>query len=275
MAAVASEKTAPAAAESGRTRNAKDLPEVPSMDELRQIMSDVEAGDGQAAPLPVVDRTLHPSGIIPTLQNIVSTVNLGVVLDLKKITLKARNAEYNPKRFPAVIMRIREPKTTALVFGSGKMVVTGAKSEYFSKLAARKFARIIQNLGFPNAKFTDFRIQNIVGSTDVKFPVRLEGLASEHEDFSSYEPELFPGLIYRMVQPSCVLLVFVSGKIVITRAKTRQQIYDAFEAIYPVLVQYRKDDPLLAVAAAAAATAAAAVTSGGGTAGPTHPQGRP
>jgi hypothetical protein len=86
------------------------------------------------------------------LQNIVATVNLDCRLDLKTIALHARNAEYNPKRFAAVIMRIREPKTTALIFASGKMVVTGAKSEDDSKLASRKYARIIQKLGF-NAKF--------------------------------------------------------------------------------------------------------------------------
>ena len=81
-------------------------------------------------------------------------------------------------------MRIREPKTTALIFASGKMVVTGAKSEDDSRLASRKYARIIQKLGF-NAKFMDFKIQNIVGSCDVKFPIRLEGLAYSHGMFSS------------------------------------------------------------------------------------------
>ncbi|KAG7854578.1 hypothetical protein KL939_004851 [Ogataea angusta] len=179
------------------------------------------------------------SGIVPTLQNIVATVNLDCRLELKTIALHARNAEYNPKRFAAVIMRIREPKTTALIFASGKMVVTGAKSEDDSKLAARKYARIIQKLGF-NAKFTDFKIQNIVGSCDVKFPIRLEGLAYAHGTFSSYEPELFPGLIYRMVKPKIVLLIFVSGKIVLTGAKQREEIYKAFEAIYPVLSEFRK-----------------------------------
>src|ERR1700748_1632018 len=119
-------------------------------------------------------------------------------------------------------MRIRDPKTTALIFASGKMVVTGAKSEDDSKL------------GF-NAKFTDFKIQNIGGSCDIKFPIRLEGLASKHHPFSSYEPELFPGLIYRMMKPKIVLLIFVSGKIVLTGAKVREEIYQAFELIYPVL----------------------------------------
>jgi transcription initiation factor TFIID TATA-box-binding protein len=82
----------------------------------------------------------------------VSTVNLNCKLDLKKIALHARNAEYNPKRFAAVIMRIREPRTTALIFSSGKMVCTGAKSEEDSRLAARKYARIIQKLGFTVSK---------------------------------------------------------------------------------------------------------------------------
>ncbi|XBW36160.1 hypothetical protein QEN19_001740 [Hanseniaspora menglaensis] len=179
------------------------------------------------------------SGIIPTLQNIVATVNLDCKLDLKTIALHARNAEYNPKRFAAVIMRIREPKTTALIFASGKMVVTGAKSEQDSKLASRKYARIIQKIGF-DSKFKDFKIQNIVASCDVKFPIRLEGLAFSHGTFSSYEPELFPGLIYRMVKPKIVLLIFVSGKVVLTGAKKREEIYQSFENIYPVLSEFRK-----------------------------------
>eukprot|EP00124_Ichthyophonus_hoferi_P004035 Ihof_evm1s400 gene=Ihof_evmTU1s400 len=170
-----------------------------------------------------VDLNRHPSGIIPQLQNIVSTVNLGTRLELKQIALHARNAEYNPKRFAAVIMRIREPKTTALIFASGKMVCTGAKSEEESKLAARKYARIIQKLGFP-AKFTEFRIQNIVGSCDVKFPIRLEAIQIQHSQFANYEPELFPGLIYRMFDPKIVLLIFVSGKVVLTGAKRRPEI---------------------------------------------------
>ncbi|WWC87472.1 TATA-box-binding protein [Kwoniella dendrophila CBS 6074] len=179
-------------------------------------------------------------GLVPTLQNIVATVNLECRLDLKTIALHARNAEYNPKRFAAVVMRIRDPKTTALIFASGKMVVTGAKSEDDSRLASRKYARIIQKLGF-DAKFAEFKIQNIVGSCDVKFPIRLEGLAFSHGAFSSYEPELFPGLIYRMMKPKVVLLIFVSGKIVLTGAKVREEIYMAFNQIYSVLVEFRKE----------------------------------
>ncbi|ODQ80466.1 hypothetical protein BABINDRAFT_170921 [Babjeviella inositovora NRRL Y-12698] len=203
------------------------------------IEDEIKPSTEVAEPTEIEGEDSATSGIVPTLQNIVATVNLDCRLDLKTIALHARNAEYNPKRFAAVVMRIREPKTTALIFASGKMVVTGAKSEDDSKLASRKYARIIQKLGF-NAKFTDFKIQNIVGSCDVKFPIRLEGLAFSHGTFSSYEPELFPGLIYRMVKPKIVLLIFVSGKIVLTGAKQREEIYAAFEAIYPVLSEFRK-----------------------------------
>jgi len=188
---------------------------------------------------PMTPLSAEASGIIPQLQNIVSTVNLGCKLDLKQIALHARNAEYNPKRFAAVIMRIREPRTTALIFSSGKMVCTGARSEEQSRLAARKYARVIQKLGFP-AKFIDFKIQNIVGSCDVKFPIRLESLVLSQNQFCSYEPELFPGLIYRMMKPKIVLLIFVSGKVVLTGAKVRSEIYEAFENIYPILRGFRK-----------------------------------
>ena len=150
----------------------------------------------------------------PTLQNIVSTWDLKCKLDLKTITLNARNTEYSPKRFAAAIMKIRNPKTTALIFSSGKMVWTGAKSEEDSKKAAKKYAKIIKKIGF-DVRFTDFKVQNIVASADVGFAIRLESLSHEHAEFCQYEPEIFPGLIYRILLPKVVVLIFVSGKIVL------------------------------------------------------------
>lgn len=191
----------------------------------------------------IVPRSHTSPPEMPTLQNIVSTVNLGIALDLKSIATKARNAEYNPKRFAAVIMRIRNPRTTALIFSTGKMVCTGAKSVEFSRHAARKFARIIQKLGYDDAKFLEFKVQNMVGSVDVKFPIRLEGLVIAHSAFTSYEPELFPGLIYRMVKPKIVLLIFVSGKVVLTGAKHEVEIQTAYTNIYPVLRAFKKPLP--------------------------------
>ncbi len=176
----------------------------------------------------------------PMLQNIVSTADLKCKLDLRNIALKAKNAEYNPKRFAAVIMRIREPKTTALIFASGKMVCTGAKSEEESRKAARQYAKIIQKLNY-NVKFSSFKIQNIVGSCDVGFKISLEGLSTQHKH-CSYEPEVFPGLIFKMVEPKIVLLIFVSGKIVLTGAKERNEIYDAYKKILPLLQRHKKKE---------------------------------
>ncbi|XP_066601517.1 TBP-related factor-like isoform X2 [Prorops nasuta] len=155
------------------------------------------------------------------------------------INTRTRNSEYNPARFTGLIMRIRNPRATALIFRSGKLVCTGARCEEDSFLAARKFARIIQKLGFP-AKFYNFKIQNIVATCDLKFPIKLENLNHMHGQFSSYEPELYPGLIYRMVLPRVVLLIFVNGKIVLTGAKNRTELQDALNNIYPILKSFRK-----------------------------------
>lgn len=86
----------------------------------------------------------------------------------------------------------------------------------------------------------DFKVQNIVGTADVGFPIRLEGLVYAHSTFASYEPELFPGLIYRLVNPRVVFLIFVSGKIVITGAKTEADLSQAYTKLLPVLMEYRK-----------------------------------
>ena len=131
-------------------------------------------------------------------------------------------------------MRIRDTKTTALIFASGKMVCVGAKSEQSSRMAARKYARSIQKLGFP-VKFKGFKIHNIVASCDVKFNIKLERLAAAISHGVVYEPELFPGVVFRMKQPKIMLLIFASGKIVIAGAKVRDETYTAFANIYPVL----------------------------------------
>ena len=121
------------------------------------------------------------------------------------------------------------------------MVVTGSGCWEDAKKATIKFGRAISKLGFSvSVKPEDLKLSNVVASCDVKFAIKLEGLAYEHGTSANYEPELFPGLIYRMQVPKVVLLVFVSGKVVITGAKTVEDILRAFKAIYPVLYKYRK-----------------------------------
>ncbi|KAJ7349057.1 TBP-domain-containing protein [Mycena albidolilacea] len=154
-------------------------------------------------------------------------------------------------------MCICDPKTMALIFTSGKMVVAGAKSEDDSRLASRKYAHIPQKPGF-NAKFLEFKIQNIVGSCDVKFPIHLKGFAYRMDSsvamslrwvfplpffFSkdlSHHTQLFPGAIYCTIKPTVVLLIFVLGEIVLTGTKVCEEIYTTFNTIYTVLCEFRK-----------------------------------
>ncbi|KAK0715175.1 hypothetical protein B0H67DRAFT_490156 [Lasiosphaeris hirsuta] len=182
--------------------------------------------------------SIKPDWPMPVLQNVVATVNLDCRIDLKVLADQARNVEYNRKKFHALVMRIRDPKTTTLIFASGKMVVTGAKSEEAARLAARKHARIVQKCGF-NTKFRDFKVQNFVGSSALGFHIRLEGVSAHYYTFCHYEPEIFPGLIYRIVKPRVVCLVFANGKLVLTGAKVLEDLNEAFNCLYPILLDYK------------------------------------
>lgn len=119
------------------------------------------------------------------------------------------------------------------------MIVTGAKSMEDSTNAAKKYTAIIQKIGYP-AKFNEFKVQNMTATCDVGFPIRLEGFIYAHSANATYEPELFPGLVYRMADPKVVLLIFVSGKVVITGAKTAEALSSAIENIFDYLLEFRK-----------------------------------
>ena len=171
------------------------------------------------------------------IQNIISSFELGTKLDLKKLSRKAINSEYNPTRFNGLIMRIRRPRTTALVFSSGKIVCTGAKSEAYSKKASRKFARIIQKLDF-DAKFLNFKIQNIVSSIDTKIKVNLKKMSDSLPN-CRYEPERFPTLNYRQQKESIVgSNISTNGKVIITGAKTFNEAKSLFSHLLPVLTKF-------------------------------------
>lgn len=119
------------------------------------------------------------------------------------------------------------------------MIVTGAKSSEDSLNAAKKYTAIIQKVGFPT-RMVSYKIQNMTATCDVGFPIRLEGLVYAHAANATYEPELFPGLVYRMTDPKVVLLIFVSGKIVVTGAKTNAALGAAIENIFEHLMEFRK-----------------------------------
>jgi len=176
--------------------------------------------------------------------NVVATANLSRALNLRTIALAARNAEFNPDRFNALVVRFDKPSSTGLVFSSGKIVVTGVKSEADASMACKRIAAMVKKLGFEKAvaanDLNEFKVQNIVAQSDLGFPIQLEHLAFEHHKFASYEPEIFPGLIYRMQDPKLVCLIFVTGKIVFTGAKFQEDIPEAMTKLYPVLQGFRK-----------------------------------
>jgi transcription initiation factor TFIID TATA-box-binding protein len=173
-----------------------------------------------------------------TLQNVVATFNIGLErIDLRDLALTRPFIEYNPFKFAAATMRISEPRTTALAFASGNMVCTGAKTEALSRLASRKYVRLLQKHDVP-VSFRDFKIQNIVAATYVKRTIKLNELAEAYGPYVSYEPDLFPGLVFRTTAPKLVFLIFRSGKIVITGAKQRDQITDTYDKLYQNVIKH-------------------------------------
>jgi transcription initiation factor TFIID TATA-box-binding protein len=183
--------------------------------------------------------------------NVVSMVDLGCQLNLSDIAKSCKNSEYNPVRLNAVIMRIKEPKSVALIFNSGKMVCAGAKNEADSKTAARKFAKTVKKL-VNEVIFKNFRIINMVATCDFKFKIHLTKLNSEIsyklrktlnskelEKKISYEPQIFPGLIYHMDKPKLAVLVFSSGKVNFVGIKERDDAFEALKNIQPFIQKYK------------------------------------
>ncbi|XP_042372730.1 TATA box-binding protein-like 2, partial [Plectropomus leopardus] len=139
-------------------------------------------------------------------------------------------------KFNPLIMRIREPRTTALIYSSGKLVCTGATSAQQSRQAARKFARKVQKLGFP-VRFLNFKIHNIFAYCET-FPVNLMELASHQS--CSYEPEMFPAGVFFRGIPDITVVIAQSGKISLTGTKDEAKIYKAVDTIWPILQRFRR-----------------------------------
>ena len=188
------------------------------------------------------DKKNAPIDVPPfRIVNVVSTCSLGVKkLDLRSIALKYNFLEFNPLCFAAATFRLKSPRTTALLFASGNMVVTGASNEHVSRLAARKYCRVLQKCGLA-VKFNKFGIQNIVASANVGFTIKLQEIADKFSPYSHYEPDLFPGLIFRSISPKLVFLVFRSGKVVITGAKKKHEIKITYESLYRNIIVHFKD----------------------------------
>ncbi len=176
------------------------------------------------------------------IENIVATVSVDQTIDLYAIERSIPTVEYNPEQFPGLVYRLDQPKVTALIFKSGKMVVTGAKSTQQLITAVKKIVRNLKKHGIEIIGRPKVQIQNIVASANLHVCIDLERAALTLEN-SMYEPEQFPGLIYRMDEPRVVLLIFSSGKMVITGAKREEEVYEAVKRIYEKLQRLRAIRP--------------------------------
>ena len=171
------------------------------------------------------------------IQNVVASATLDQKINLLDIIKVFRNVEYRPKQFPGLVFRLKRPKTATLIFGSGKMVCTGAKSEKQARSAVGKVVRELKTNGIIILGKPKIDVVNVVGTADVGGEINLEAMSDVLENVM-YEPEQFPGLIYRMTEPKVVLLVFASGKLVITGAKREEQVHEAADKIRAILIDH-------------------------------------
>ena len=171
------------------------------------------------------------------VENVVATATLGQKIDLLAIMKVFRNVEYRPKKFPGLVFRLKRPKTTTLIFSTGKMVCTGAKSEKMARSAVEKVVRELKDKGIFILGKPEIVVQNIVATANVHGLVDLEA-AADILDNVMYEPDQFPGLIYRMGDPKVVILVFASGKLVCTGGKSAEMVGVAVAKLHGILEDY-------------------------------------
>jgi len=166
--------------------------------------------------------------------NVVASATIDQKLDLKDITKKFPDVEYHPEQFPGAVFRLKSPKTATLLFTSGKMVCTGSKSEEMAVKAVNTVVQKLRKGGIKIKKNAVVTVQNIVSSINLGGRVHLEK-AARTLPRSMYEPEQFPGLIHRMLDPKTVILVFSSGKLVCTGGKTEKDVYRSVNLLHSLL----------------------------------------
>ena len=189
-------------------------------EELEEDYEDEEEEEGE-----------EEEGLDYKIENVVATVVVEITekIDLNQIARKHADVEYNPERFPGLVMRIEKPKATILIFSTGKMVVTGLRK---ASEAERVVDKVVKNIRKAGIKVSnpEITIQNIVASGDLHTNIDLN-MAAIVMEYAMYEPEVFPGLIYRMQDPKTVFLIFSTGRIVCTGAKRKEIVKEAVKKL--------------------------------------------
>jgi transcription initiation factor TFIID TATA-box-binding protein len=164
------------------------------------------------------------------VQNIVATTSLNVSVPLTKLARSHGNTEYNPEQFPGLVLRIPKPKSAVLVFSSGNLVCTGTKSIGQVKQVIKAVIRQLGKIGIRVKDKPKIKVQNIVASGNIDMRLNLNLLALELEN-TEYEPEQFPGLVYKLTDPTATFLLFTNGKLVCTGTKNRPQLEDSMKKL--------------------------------------------
>jgi transcription initiation factor TFIID TATA-box-binding protein len=174
------------------------------------------------------------SKAIINVENVVASATLNQKVDLNAVVKGYPGVEYRPEQFPGLVFRLKRAKTATLIFNSGKMVCTGAKSEKEARRAVMKVVKELKKGGIIIISKTELKIQNIVASASLGGMIDLEKAAYTLGK-TMYEPEQFPGLIYRMDEPKVVISLFASGKLVCTGAKKEADGYTAVHKLHGIL----------------------------------------
>jgi len=171
---------------------------------------------------------------VVNIENVVASATLNQRVDLNAVVKGYPGVEYRPEQFPGLVFRLKRPKTATLIFSSGKMVCTGAKSEKEARRAVLTVVKELKKGGIIIIRKPELRVVNIVASASLGGKIDLEKAVSTLGK-TMYEPEQFPGLIYRMDEPKVVILLFASGNLVCTGAKKEQDVHDAVHKLHGIL----------------------------------------
>ncbi len=168
------------------------------------------------------------------IENVVASADLHAEIPLEKVARKIETSEYNPEQFPGLVLRFYEEKITSLVFSTGKIVCTGAKSEERVGEAVKLVTKALKKVGIKFTQKPDITIQNVVASGDIGVKLNLVDLAFKLKT-AEYEPEQFPGLVYKVPESHITFLLFGTGKIVCTGAKNEGEIKKAISGLVKTL----------------------------------------
>jgi len=162
--------------------------------------------------------------------NIVISTSLKHEIPLEKMASTLPNTEYNPEQFPGLVLRIKDPKTSALIFSSGNVVCTGARSMEKVHESVKKIIQALAKIGIKITIKPEIKIQNMVASGSVGMDLNLNKLAMKLEN-AEYEPEQFPGLVHKLKEAKATFLLFSNGKVVCTGTKSEKAVHEALEKL--------------------------------------------